>query len=454
MKKLLLYFLVLILVSCSSSSESSSELELDITTTTSTTTTSTTTTSTIPKEVYEVDEYGIELVEMGPEMKEQFDTLISFVESKTGLKFNEYPKFQLYTVNGYQEYNAVSYLDDFEEDYEEGEWERAILSENMWGLTSATPEQYKNLIVEFQRCASSGSYNLLDKILRVPVKRNQKKLNLWEQSVIVHELTHSLQGQIIDLSGWYTTMKDADDFSDYPGRRAIMEAQADLVQARWESGLDNYDRTEMNSQQPNISCSVQLPSYFYIPFDLYYSFGPQLVKEINSKGGMDAINEALNYLPTDEQIYSSEKYFSGEVYEEVQINDLVINNFTLVDQGTIGSLDMVYVLQDFIGRQESVKAAVGIGGGSWKDYANDSGNLVMSLKISGDSNNDLNEIYEAYIKWANTQNRFDSLNDYNGGKLFSGPTNFWINNNGKYVRIVLTQDIKIIEEIASQLRNF
>ena len=71
-------------------------------------------------------------------------------------------------------------------------------------------------------------------------------------------------------------------FRPYAGRRSIMEAQADLVQARWESNLDQYDRTEMNSQQPNFTCRVELPSYFYIPNELYYSFGPQLVKQINT----------------------------------------------------------------------------------------------------------------------------------------------------------------------------
>ena len=58
---------------------------------------------------------------------------------------------------------------------------------------------------------------------------------------------------------------------------------------------------------------------------------------------MDAINEALFELPTDEQIYSSEKYFSGEVYEEVSLNEISINNFSLIDEGDIGSLDMVYI---------------------------------------------------------------------------------------------------------------
>ena len=455
MRKILTTFLALVLISCSSADTEEATVVEDSTTSTSTTSTTSSTTTTVPvDEPWAVDEYGIELIEMGPEMKAQFDELISFVEKRVGLEFTEYPKYQLYTVNGYQEYNAVSYLDDFDEDYEEGEWERAVLSENMWGLTTATPEQMKNLLTEFQRCASSGSYNLLDKILRIPVKANQKKFNLWEQSVIVHELVHSLQGQVVDLSGWYLTMKEADDFSDYPGRRAIMEAQANLIQARWEGGLDNYDRTAMNSQQPNISCAVSLPSYFYIPFDLYYSFGPQVVKEINSNGGMDAINAALFELPTDEQIYSSEKYFSGEVYDEVSLNEISINNFSLIDEGDIGSLDMVYILQDFIGRVESVKAAIGIGGGAWKDYVDDEGNLVMTLKVSGDTAQDLSEIYDAYLLWTKNQGRFADAESFANGQLFAGDTNFWMYNDGTFIRMVLTQDRSILDEIADQIADF
>ena len=455
MRKILTTFLSLVLISCSTADTEEATVAEDTTTSTTTTSTTTSTTTTVPiDEPWAVDEYGIELIEMGPEMKAQFDELISFVEKRVGFEFTEYPKYQLYTVNGYQEYNAVSYLDDFDEDYEEGEWERAVLSENMWGLTTATPEQMKNLLTEFQRCASSGSYNLLDKILRIPVKANQKKFNLWEQSVIVHELVHSLQGQVVDLSGWYLTMKEADDFSDYPGRRAIMEAQADLIQARWEGGLDNYDRTAMNSQQPNISCAVSLPSYFYIPFDLYYSFGPQVVKEINSNGGMDAINAALFELPTDEQIYSSEKYFSGEVYEEVSLNEISINNFSLIDEGDIGSLDMVYILQDFIGRVESVKAAIGIGGGAWKDYVDDDGNLVMTLKVSGDTPKDLSEIYDAYLLWTKNQGRFADAESFANGQLFAGDTNFWMYNDGTFIRMVLTQDRSILDEIADQIADF
>ena len=449
MRKYINYLLIIFLVtSCTSESSSQPQVIDDMSNTSTSTleTTSTTTTIKAEQEII-VDEFGVELLAVSPEMKEQFDELIAFVEKKTGLEFTEYPKFNLYTLEGYRDYNAASYLDDFEKDYEEGEWEIAVLSENMWGLTNASPQKMKDLIVEFQRCASAGSYNLLDKILRVPIKRNQTKLNLWEQSVIVHELVHSLQGQIIDLSDWYSTMKENDDFMNYPGRRSIMEAQADLVQAYWVANLDPYDRQDMSYQRPNFACSVSLPAYFYIPNDLYYDFGGRLGKEIHSNGKMQALNEALYKLPTAEQIYSPDKYFSEEPYINVKIETLELEEFSFLEEGQLDSLDIVYLLQTKIGPVDAVNAAIGLGGGSWVDYVNDDNELFMTVKIQGDDSNELDEIAEAFMDWANFQTRFTkSSNDMGNwkGDLYEGETNFWIYNDGNYLRLALSNDLDFI----------
>ena len=454
MRKYINYLLVLCLVSsCTLDTEAEPEVLETSTTTSSTTTSSTTTTVQNIDEEIVVDEFGIELLDVSPEMKQQFDELIAFVEKRTGLSYSEYPKFNLYTLEGYRDYSAASYLDDFEKDYEEGEWERAVLSENMWGLTTSSPDQMKKLIVEFQRCASAGSYNLLDETLRVPIKRNQKKFNFWEQSVIVHELVHSLQGQIVNLSNWYQDMKDSDDFMNYPGRRSIMEGQADLVQAYWESTLDSYDRQQMNSERPSFSCSVSLPSYFYIPFDLYYGYGGSLIKQVHRAGKMEAINEALFQLPTAEQIYSSEKYFSKEPYVNVDIETLELEEYSLIDKGQLDSLDIVYLLQSKIGQVDAVNAAIGLGGGSWVDYVNDKNDLFMTVKIQGDNEQELNEIGEAFMNWANFQSRFTKIStdsDSWSGNLYEGDTNLWINNDGKYLRLALSNNLEFLIDFLSQ----
>ena len=465
MKKYLLTFLVLLLISCSSenqpvaidSEESSTEV-LNTDSTTSSSTTSTTTTVLI-EEPYALDEFGLELQEPPLEMKEQLVELMAFIERRIGLEYTEDPLYHLYTLNDYQEYNALSFLDDFEEDYEDGEWERAVLSENMWGLNDFSPDQLLNLQVEFQRCFSAGSYNLLDKILRLPIRPGQKKLNFYEQRVIVHELVHSLQGQHFEISEWYQEMDELDDFSNYPGIRALMEAQADWVEGKWVDGLDSYDRQTMQAQIPNISCRVALPTYFYIPSDLYYTYGPILAREIINQGKMTALNEALSEyketgltnLPTSEQIYDSSKFFTNERYEAVDISTLTIPNFELIDEGTIGSLDLVYLLQSTVGPIDAITAAVGIGGGSWKDYTDSSGNLIMTVKISGDTSIDLDEIYQTYILWAESQQRFTESEIKYKGTIYKGSTNVWISRDSNFVKLVLTQDMNLFEEVANQL---
>ena len=454
-KHLLSILLIWLLIACSSEQATSSETTTS-TTTTSTTTTSTSTTTTLAE--INVDEYGVEILNISEEMQEQLDDLAAFVVEKVGIDFTEEPKFRFYTLGGYQDYNELSYLDEFEEDYEPGEWERAVLSEQLWGLTTSSPAAMKQLLVEFMRCSSAGSYNLIDELIRVPIKRNQKKLNLWEQSVLVHELTHTLQGQIVDLKSWYEEMEELDDFSNYAGRRSIMEAQAELVQAYWESNLDVYDRQQMNSQMPNISCAVELPSYFYIPNDLYYSFGPQLAKEIRTAGGMEAVNEALYELPTAEQVYSSEKYFAKEIYEDVPIGELVLEGWSKIDEGTIDALDIVYLTQPFLGRQVAVAAGIGIGGGTWIDYIDQNDNLLMTVKISGDNYEDLLEIYEAFGNAIFLQDRFTEAEEQYSGffGITQNNTEAWIGVDGEFVRIVISSTPNVIEDLydSDQLLNY
>ena len=166
---------------------------------------------------------------------------------------------------------------------------------------------------------------------------------------------------------------------------------------------------------------------------------------------MEAINDALYLLPTGEQIYEPSKFFSSEPYQEVAINDLEIEGYSLIDEGTLDALDLVYLLQGQSGEQEpAVKAAVGLGGGAWKDYVDSRGALIMSLKISGDDVTELNEIHEAFIDWAESQERFQ---EYIGGdwtgRLFIGETSVWIDNDGDYVRMILALDNNLLKDLLS-----
>jgi len=74
----------------------------------------------------------------------------------------------------------------------------------------------------------------------------------------------------------------------------------------------------------------------------------------------------------------------------------------------------------------------------------------MSLKISGDDVTELNEIHEAFIDWAESQERFQ---EYIGGdwtgRLFIGETSVWIDNDGDYVRMILALDNNLLKDLLS-----
>ena len=59
---------------------------------------------------------------------------MTLVEKWVGLEYLEIPKYHFYTLSNYQEYNALDYLDNFEEDYEEGEWGREQFFHKICGV--------------------------------------------------------------------------------------------------------------------------------------------------------------------------------------------------------------------------------------------------------------------------------------------------------------------------------
>jgi len=166
------------------------------------------------------------------------------------------------------------------------------------------------------------------------------------------------------------------------------------------------------------------------------------------------VNDGLNTLPTSEQIYEPEKFFTDERYEEVSINPIEVGGYTLVDEGIFGSLDLVYLMQDKIGQKNAVNAAVGLGGGAWRDYEDDSGNLLMTIKITGDDKNELQEINDAFLLWAESQSRFSNPDSFAGGTLYIGETNFWISIDKNSLRLVLSQDFELLNSISKQLSDF
>ena len=96
MRKYINYFIVTCLISSCTSSTSLEEentIEIESTTSSSTTMQTTSTTTTTTKEIFAIDEFGIEILEPTEEMKKQLDDLISFIEKRTELNLHNIQNF-------------------------------------------------------------------------------------------------------------------------------------------------------------------------------------------------------------------------------------------------------------------------------------------------------------------------------------------------------------------------
>ncbi|MEM7340340.1 MAG: hypothetical protein AAF467_16905 [Actinomycetota bacterium] len=169
-----------------------------------------------------------------------------------------------------------------------------------------------------------------------------ESLNLYEQSVLVHELVHAFDDQWFDL--------DRDDFADDDaeyGFVAVVEGNARRVEALWMETLTpdeaaQFTAEELGALSPeDISRLIALPS---IVLDLQaspYTDGNRYVEDLAAVGGEAGVDAALEAPPTsseeilhpgtDRQLDPERDVpappATGEVIEEGRLGELMIRSW-------------------------------------------------------------------------------------------------------------------------------
>ena len=90
-----------------------------------------------------------------------------------------------------------------------------------------------------------GLYSHEDKRIRM----RGEKLDLATTSTLVHELTHALQDQHFDLEAKAKRHEKDDDYSAGAAWRAIVEGDANRVEAQWGESLPKAERKKLARQQ-------------------------------------------------------------------------------------------------------------------------------------------------------------------------------------------------------------
>ncbi len=124
---------------------------------------------------------------------------------------------------------------------------------------------------------------------------------LEARATVVHELVHALQHQ--HFRGRVETPEDAPSLSDRAAvRLALLEGDATLVTLEWQARQrggrmlgtpDQARRVARWADNALVLTEVNVPPYFIDAVELPYAAGLSAVSAMHTRGGWDAVNEAL-----------------------------------------------------------------------------------------------------------------------------------------------------------------
>ena len=162
----------------------------------------------------------------------------------------------------------------------------------------------------------------------------------YVETIIVHELTHALDDQYVDLER-AEALAERPDESGF-GFLALTEGTARYVQVAYEDQLSPDDvlsaQIESLSSQLGGSSATPLPLPFSVATQLPYGNGEVLVDALVDQGGMGAVDAAYEAPPTtSEQVLDPAAYAAQEPAVAVSAPSA---DGPVVDEGAFGAVDL------------------------------------------------------------------------------------------------------------------
>jgi hypothetical protein len=157
----------------------------------------------------------------------------------------------------------------------------------------------------------------------------------------------------------------------------------------------------------------RFPDVLQTEFAFPYEAGVGFIEALLANGGWEAVNDAYGRPPTTtEQILHPEKYLAGEVGETGDVGEDIIFGIVsgsvvkplrgpwwLNSYGRLGEFLLRTHLEEELPETEAASAAAGWGGDHWTLYFDDEKGNLLHLVINWDAPQELDEFYEAYLKW-------------------------------------------------------
>ncbi len=180
-----------------------------------------------------------------------------------------------------------------------------------------------------------GAYNTETEELNI----NGTEVNLYTQSVMVHELTHAWDDQYFELA-----RPEYDDAEDEIGSGFlnVVEGSASLAEAAWRDTLTNDQRSELETLELSAISPEEMDLLFAVPLFVLqlqispYTDGAAFVRSIYDEQGMDGVDALFDDPPT-----TTEQVLDVDAYRNREAAIAVVTptpDGAVIDEGVLGRL--------------------------------------------------------------------------------------------------------------------
>ncbi len=288
--------------------------------------------------------------------------------------FKTFPEVELMESEAF----SATLLEDYDEAREE--LEEAELAFKGLGLIDQDADLYE----EFREVLSLGVVGFYDPEDGRLVLRGED-LNVYVQSVLVHELVHALDDQWFDLSREFE-----DDEASY-GYTAIIEGNATRVDEAWTEELSSDEYGEFLAAQGALFSPEDATKFLALPQAIielqsspYVDGSKFLTEATSSEADIDALLE--NPPATSERILHPDTSDA----DDPQVTVEPLDRPDVVDDGKLGEIVVRYMF--------GAEAATGWEGDSYVVWS-DAGRACVAAQVLVESEQDLTQLSAAVDGW-------------------------------------------------------
>lgn len=319
--------------------------------------------------------------------------LIAFVEQTRELRFKERPKVELLTS---ADFDGLLRGDLEEEEHSGEDFDDGASLGVLRALGLIDGDVALDAVLEDRLPDILGFYDTEAKVLYA----RGVSPTPYVKQVLVHELTHALDDQHFDLF-----RPDLDDEAS-PAFDALVEGSATYVEGRWYESRPAEEQEAIDEEEAGGSENIPADVEDQPELDVFQEFtafphvvGPMFVRAMVEQGGMARLNQAFTTAPTNtEQVIHPERFLAGE--EERPVTRPRADG-PVVQEGRLGELGLIQILDTAMSRSLALQAAAGWGNDGYVAWSNGAQTCVRATIVM-DTTRDTTEVVNALRVWART----------------------------------------------------